>query len=171
MPGDAELRLRDRLGKLRSLSLLGGTRLSGELERLQRQLDRLEAEPTGEEIWRSVELARHPDRPYTLDYVERLVEDWVELHEAGVPMFSVLSHPTTGGVIASFASLGDVTIAEPGALLAFTGPRVVQSIVKEKLPEDFGRAEQNLRFGHVDAIVPRSEQRVYLARLLRLFAR
>jgi acetyl-CoA carboxylase carboxyl transferase subunit alpha len=80
MPGDAELRLRDRLGKLRSLSLLGGTRLSGELERLQRQLDRLEAEPTGEEIWRSVELARHPDRPYTLDYVERLVEDWVELH-------------------------------------------------------------------------------------------
>jgi acetyl-CoA carboxylase carboxyl transferase subunit beta len=94
-----------------------------------------------------------------------------ELHEAGLPMFTVLTHPTTGGVIASFASLGDVTIAEPGALLAFTGPRVVQSIVKEKLPEDFGRAEQNLRFGHVDAIVPRSEQRLYLARLLRLFAR
>jgi acetyl-CoA carboxylase carboxyl transferase subunit alpha len=80
MPGDAELRLRDRLGRLRGLSLLGGTRLSGELERLQRQLERLEAEPTGEEIWRSVELARHPDRPYTLDYVERLLEDWVELH-------------------------------------------------------------------------------------------
>ena len=82
-----------------------------------------------------------------------------ELHEAGLPMFSVLTHPTTGGVMASFASLGDVTIAEPGALLAFTGPRVVQSIVKEKLPEDFGRAEQNLRFGHLDAILPRSEQR------------
>jgi acetyl-CoA carboxylase carboxyl transferase beta subunit len=94
-----------------------------------------------------------------------------ELHEAGLPLFSVLTHPTTGGVMASFASLGDVTIAEPGALLAFTGPRVVQSIVKEKLPDDFGRAEQNLRFGHVDAIVPRSEQRLYLARLVRLFAR
>ena len=94
-----------------------------------------------------------------------------ELHEAGLPMFSVLTHPTTGGVMASFASLGDVTIAEPGALLAFTGPRVVQSIVKEKLSEDFGRAEQNLRFGHLDAILPRSEQRLYLARLLRLFAR
>jgi acetyl-CoA carboxylase carboxyl transferase subunit alpha len=80
MAGDAELRLRDRLAKLRGLSLLGGTRLSGELERLQRQLERLEAEPTDEEIWRSVELARHPDRPYTLDYVERLLEDWVELH-------------------------------------------------------------------------------------------
>jgi acetyl-CoA carboxylase carboxyl transferase subunit beta len=94
-----------------------------------------------------------------------------ELHEAGLPLFSVLTHPTTGGVMASFASLGDVTIAEPGALLAFTGPRVVQSIVREKLPDDFGRAEQNLRFGHVDAIVPRSEQRLYLARLVRLFAR
>jgi acetyl-CoA carboxylase carboxyl transferase subunit beta len=94
-----------------------------------------------------------------------------ELHDAGLPMFTVLTHPTTGGVMASYASLGDVTVAEPGALLAFTGPRVVQSIVKEKLPDDFGRAEQHLRFGHLDAIVPRSEQRPYLARLLRLFAR
>ena len=93
-----------------------------------------------------------------------------ELHEAGLPMFSVLAHPTTGGVLASFASLGDVTIAEPNALIAFAGPRVVQEITKEKLPEDFARAEQNLRFGHVDAIVARSEQRPYLARLLRLFA-
>jgi len=94
-----------------------------------------------------------------------------ELHDAGLPMFTVLSHPTTGGVMASFASLGDVTVADPGALIAFTGPRVVQSIVKEKLPDDFGRAEQHLRFGHLDAILPRSEQRPYLARLLRLFAR
>ena len=94
-----------------------------------------------------------------------------DLHDAGVPMLTVMAHPTTAGVLASFASLGDVTIAEPGALLAFTGPRVVQSIVREKLPEDFGRAEQNLRFGHVDEIVPRSEQRLYLARLLRLFGR
>ena len=93
-----------------------------------------------------------------------------ELHDAGLPMFSVLTHPTTGGVMASFASLGDVTIAEPGALLAFTGPRVVQQIIKEKLPDDFGSSEQNLRFGHIDAILPRSEQRPYLARLLRLFA-
>jgi acetyl-CoA carboxylase carboxyl transferase subunit alpha len=79
-PGEAELRLRERLGRLRSLPLLGRTGLSGELERLERQLERLEAEPTDEEIWRSVELARHPDRPYTLDYVERLLDDFVELH-------------------------------------------------------------------------------------------
>ena len=94
-----------------------------------------------------------------------------ELHEAGLPMLTVLTDPTTGGLMASVASLGDVTIAEPGALLAFTGPRVVQSIVKEKLPDDFGRSEQNLRFGQIDAIVPRPEQRDYLARLLRLFGR
>jgi acetyl-CoA carboxylase carboxyl transferase subunit alpha len=65
---------------LRSLPLLGGARLSGELERLQRQIDRIGAEATDEDIWRKVELARHDDRPYTLDYVERLLDDWFELH-------------------------------------------------------------------------------------------
>jgi acetyl-CoA carboxylase carboxyl transferase subunit alpha len=80
MEGEAEVRLRERLSKLKKLSLLGGAKLSGELERLQRQLDRLATEPTDEEIWRSVELARHQERPYTLDYVERLLDDFVELH-------------------------------------------------------------------------------------------
>jgi acetyl-CoA carboxylase carboxyl transferase subunit alpha len=79
-PSEHELRLRERLSRLRTMPLLGGTKLSGELERLQRQLDRMGKEPTDEEIWRSVELARHPGRPYTLDYVERLLEDWFELH-------------------------------------------------------------------------------------------
>jgi acetyl-CoA carboxylase carboxyl transferase subunit alpha len=68
------------LSKLGGLDLLRGARLSGELERLQRQLDRIEAEPTDEEIWSKVELARHEERPYTLDYVERLLDDWFELH-------------------------------------------------------------------------------------------
>jgi acetyl-CoA carboxylase carboxyl transferase subunit alpha len=80
MAGEAELRLREQLSRLRSLPLLRGAKLSGELERLQRQLDRIVSEPSDEEIWRSVELARHPDRPYTLDYVERLFHDWFELH-------------------------------------------------------------------------------------------
>src|SRR5438093_10838945 len=79
-PSEHELRLRERLSRLRNMTLLGGTKLSGELERLQRQLDRMGTEATDEEIWRSVELARHPDRPYTLDYVERLLDDWFELH-------------------------------------------------------------------------------------------
>ena len=80
MATDHEIHLRDRLTRLRSLNLLSGTKLSGELEKLQRQLDRIQTAPTDEEIWRSVELARHQDRPYTLDYVERLLDDWVELH-------------------------------------------------------------------------------------------
>ena len=80
VPRDAELRLRGRLSKLGGLDLLRGARLSGELERLRRQLDRLESEPTDEEIWRSVELARHQDRPYTLDYVDRILDDFFELH-------------------------------------------------------------------------------------------
>ena len=80
MAGEAELRLREQLSRLRSLPLLRGAKLSGELERLQKQLDRIVSEPSDEEIWRSVELARHPDRPYTLDYVERLFDDWFELH-------------------------------------------------------------------------------------------
>jgi acetyl-CoA carboxylase carboxyl transferase beta subunit len=93
-----------------------------------------------------------------------------DLHDAHVPMLTVMAHPTTAGVLASFASLGDVTIAEPGALIAFTGPRVVQQTTREKLPDDFGLAEQNLRFGHIDAIVPRPEQRSHLVKLLRLFS-
>jgi acetyl-CoA carboxylase carboxyl transferase subunit beta len=91
------------------------------------------------------------------------------LREAPVALVSVMTHPTTAGVLASFASLGDVIVAEPGALLAFTGPRVVQQTTKEKLPEDFGLAESNARFGHVDAIVPRPELRPYLGRVLALF--
>src|SRR5438105_1209335 len=79
-PSEHELRLRERLSRLRNVALLGGAKLSGELERLQRQLDRIGQEPTGDDIWRSVELARHPDRPYTLDYVDKLLDDWFELH-------------------------------------------------------------------------------------------
>ena len=77
-----------------------------------------------------------------------------ELHESGGAMLSVLTHPTTGGVLASFASLGDVVLAEPGALMSFAGPRVVSQTTREKLPDDFGLAESNYRYGHLDAIVP-----------------
>jgi acetyl-CoA carboxylase carboxyl transferase subunit beta len=92
-----------------------------------------------------------------------------DLHDAGQPLLSVMAHPTTGGVLASFAALGDVLLAEPNALMSFAGPRVVQQITREKLPDDFGLAEQNLRFGNIDAIVPRPELRVRLSTLLRLF--
>ena len=92
-----------------------------------------------------------------------------ELHDRGGVLISVLAHPTTGGLLASFASLGDVLLAEPGALMSFAGPRVVAQTTREKLPDDFGLAESNLRFGHIDAIVPRADLRPTIARLLRLF--
>jgi acetyl-CoA carboxylase carboxyl transferase beta subunit len=93
-----------------------------------------------------------------------------DLHDSGGTLISVMAHPTTAGVLASFASLGDVIVAEPGALLSFTGPRVVQQTTREKLPDDFGRSESNYSHGHVDAIVPRPELRATVARLLRLFS-
>jgi acetyl-CoA carboxylase carboxyl transferase subunit beta len=93
-----------------------------------------------------------------------------DLHDAGIAFISILAHPTTGGLLASFASLGDVLIAEPGALISFAGPRVVQQTTREKLPDDFGLSESNYRFGHLDAVVPRTELRPTIAKLLRLFA-
>jgi acetyl-CoA carboxylase carboxyl transferase subunit alpha len=75
-----QLRLRERLAKLRELPLLRGVGVADEMARLQRQIERIAAEPSADEVWRSVELARHQDRPYTLDYVERMCDDFVELH-------------------------------------------------------------------------------------------
>jgi acetyl-CoA carboxylase carboxyl transferase beta subunit len=92
-----------------------------------------------------------------------------DLHDAGGSVLTVMSHPTTAGVLASFASLGDVTVAEPGALISFTGPRVVQQTTREKLPDDFGLAESNYRFGHLDAIVSRPELKAFVATFLRVF--
>jgi acetyl-CoA carboxylase carboxyl transferase subunit beta len=91
-----------------------------------------------------------------------------ELDKAGVPFFIVLCDPTTGGVTASFAMLADVTLAEPGALIGFAGPRVIEGTIRQKLPEGFQRAEFQLEKGFVDRIVPRKEQRALLSRLIDL---
>ena len=88
--------------------------------------------------------------------------------EAGLLYVSVLTDPTTGGVTASFASLGDVTLAEPGALIGFAGPRVIQQTIGQTLPEGFQSAEFQLEHGFVDAVVPRSALRDTLAQLLML---
>src|SRR6476619_7704556 len=106
-PSEHELRLRERLGRLRNMPLLGGAKLSGELDRLQRQLDRIGQQPTDEEIWRSVELARHEERPYTLDYVERLLDDWFELH-------GDRALADDGAMIAGLGKLGDRTVVLVG---------------------------------------------------------
>ena len=81
---------------------------------------------------------------------------------------SVLTHPTTGGVTASFASLGDITLAEPGALIGFAGPRVIEQTIGEKLPDGFQRSEFQLEHGFVDQVVPRTELKEVLTRILQL---
>ncbi len=92
------------------------------------------------------------------------------LAEARVPVVVVLAHPTTGGVWASFASLGDITYAEPGALIAFSGPRVIEETTREVLPADFGRAEAQLRNGQVDAVVDRRELAERIGRILHILS-
>jgi len=93
-----------------------------------------------------------------------------EVREAALPYVSVLAHPTTGGVAASFAALGDVILAEPGALLSFSGPRVVKQTTRESVPDDFGLAESNFQHGHIDMIVPRVELRDTVARVVALLS-
>jgi acetyl-CoA carboxylase carboxyl transferase subunit beta len=94
-----------------------------------------------------------------------------ELDEARVPFISVLTDPTTGGVTASYAMLGDLNIAEPGALIGFAGPRVIEQTIRQKLPEGFQRSEFLLKHGMLDAIVDRREMRTYLANALDFFMR
>jgi acetyl-CoA carboxylase carboxyl transferase subunit alpha len=123
--GDAELRLRERLGRLSSLPLLRGARVSGEAGRLRRQLERLAADTTDEDIWRSVELARHADRPYTMDYVERILDDWVELH-------GDRSRADDGALVTGLGKLD-------GRTVALVGHQKGRD-VKERLDRQFGMA-------------------------------
>lgn len=94
-----------------------------------------------------------------------------KLKRAGIPFVSLLTDPTTGGVTASFAMLGDVNIAEPKALIGFAGPRVIEQTIRQKLPEGFQRAEYLLDHGMIDAIIPRTEMRAKLASILKMLHR
>ncbi|MCL2760751.1 MAG: acetyl-CoA carboxylase, carboxyltransferase subunit beta [Desulfuromonadales bacterium] len=92
-----------------------------------------------------------------------------KLKEQGIPFISILTDPTTGGVTASFAMLGDVNMAEPKALIGFAGPRVIEQTIREKLPEGFQRAEYLLDHGMVDIIVARKEMKAKVSSLLKMF--
>ena len=94
-----------------------------------------------------------------------------KLKRAGIPFVSLLTDPTTGGVTASFAMLGDINISEPKALIGFAGPRVIEQTIRQKLPEGFQRAEYLLDHGMIDAIIPRLEMRRTLASLLKMLHR
>ena len=150
-------------------SFMGGSMGSVVGEKLARACERAAAERTPLVSVAASGGARMQEGILALMQLPKTVCAVADLHDAGGSLLSVLAHPTTGGVLASFASLGDVLLAEPGALMSFAGPRVVAQTTREKLPDDFGRAESNHRLGHVDAIVPRHELRPTLSRLLRLF--
>jgi acetyl-CoA carboxylase carboxyl transferase subunit beta len=93
----------------------------------------------------------------------------MRLDEAKVPYISVLTDPTTGGVTASFAMLGDLNIAEPGALIGFAGPRVIEQTIRQKLPDGFQTSEFLLQHGFLDGVVKRSELKSYVAHALDFF--
>jgi acetyl-CoA carboxylase carboxyl transferase subunit beta len=94
-----------------------------------------------------------------------------KLKAAGLPFISILTDPTTGGVTASFAMLGDINMAEPKALIGFAGPRVIEQTIRQKLPEGFQRSEYLLEHGMIDMIVPRREMKERLFQILRIFTK
>ncbi len=115
--------------------------------------------------------ARMQEGMLSLMQMPRTVIAVEEVKDAGLPYIVVLADPTTGGVTASFAMLGDVHITEPGAVIGFAGARVIEQTVREKLPEGFQRAEYLLEHGMVDMVVPRAELRATLARIIALLRR
>jgi len=115
--------------------------------------------------------ARMQEGILSLMQMPRTTVALAELREAGLPYIVVMTDPTTGGVTASYAMLGDIAIAEPGALIGFAGQRVIEQTIREKLPEGFQRAEYLLDHGMLDMVVPRAELRPTLARLVQLLMR
>jgi acetyl-CoA carboxylase carboxyl transferase subunit beta len=111
--------------------------------------------------------ARMMEGAISLMQMAKISAGLARLDEVKKPYISVLTDPTTGGVTASYAMLGDLNIAEPGALIGFAGPRVIEQTIRQKLPEGFQRAEFLLAHGMLDAIVPRKEMKAYLARAFR----
>jgi acetyl-CoA carboxylase carboxyl transferase subunit beta len=111
--------------------------------------------------------ARMMEGIYSLMQMAKTSTALARLHEAGIPFISVLTDPTTGGVTASFSMLGDVNLAEPGALIGFAGPRVIEETIRQELPEGFQRAEFLLEHGMVDRVVDRRELREVTVRLLQ----
>ena len=112
--------------------------------------------------------ARMQEGAVSLMQMAKISAALMRLDEAKVPFISVLTDPTTGGVTASFAMLGDLNIAEPGALIGFAGPRVIEQTIRQKLPEGFQTSEFLMKHGFLDAVVKRSELKNYLANSLKL---
>jgi acetyl-CoA carboxylase carboxyl transferase subunit beta len=138
-------------------------------EKITRAVERSVANRTPLVIISASGGARMQEGTISLMQLAKISAALMRLDEARVPYISVLTDPTSGGVTASFAMLGDLNIGEPGALIGFAGPRVIEQTIRQKLPEGFQRSEFLLEHGFLDAVVKRSEMKAYIARSLRFF--
>ena len=148
------------------MSFIGGSMGSAVGEKVTRLIERAMEEHSAVIIFSASGGARMQEGTLSLMQMAKISAALATLDEARLPFISVLTDPTTGGVTASFAMLGDVIVAEPKALIGFAGPRVIEQTIRQKLPQDFQRSEFLLDHGMIDAIVDRRELRDYIAKLL-----
>ena len=147
-------------------SFIGGSMGAVVGETIARAIDRCLATQSALVILAASGGARMMEGVVSLMQLAKISTGLAQMDDAGLPYICVLTDPTTGGVTASFAMLGDLNIAEPGALIGFAGPRVIEQTIRQKLPEGFQRSEFLLEHGFLDAVVPRKELKSYLARAL-----
>jgi len=152
------------------IRFIGGSMGSVVGEKIARAIDRAIQLRTPLIIVSASGGARMQEGAVSLMQMAKISAGLMRLDEARLPFISVLTDPTTGGVTASYAMLGDLNIAEPGALIGFAGPRVIEQTIRQKLPEGFQRSEFLLKHGMLDAVVPRLELKPYLAQALKFFA-
>ena len=148
---------------------MGGSMGSVVGEKITRAIERGLAERKPVIVFSSSGGARMQESILSLMQMAKTSAALAKLKAAGLPFISVLTDPTTGGVTASFAMLGDINMAEPRALIGFAGPRVIEQTIRQKLPEGFQRSEYLLEHGMVDMIVRRQEMKPRLAQILRIF--
>jgi acetyl-CoA carboxylase carboxyl transferase subunit beta len=149
------------------LRFIGGSMGAVVGEKITRAIERSLAERVPLVIVSASGGARMQEGTLSLMQLAKISAALMRLHEARVPYISVMTDPTTGGVTASFAMLGDLNIAEPGALIGFAGPRVIEQTIRQKLPDGFQKSEFLLEHGFLDAIVKRSELRSFLDKSFR----
>ena len=144
------------------LSFVGGSLGAVVGEKITRAIERAIETRSALIIFSASGGARMQEGAISLMQMAKISAALARLDEAGLPFISILTDPTTGGVTASFAMLGDLNIAEPGAQIGFAGPRVIEQTIRQKLPEGFQRAEFLLQHGMLDAVVPRKDIKEFL---------
>jgi acetyl-CoA carboxylase carboxyl transferase subunit beta len=151
------------------LQFIGGSMGTVVGEKITRAIERSIAEKMPLVVVSASGGARMQEGAVSLMQMAKISAGLMKLDEAKLPYISVLTDPTTGGVTASFAMLGDLNIAEPGALIGFAGPRVIEQTIRQKLPEGFQRSEFLLEHGFLDAVVKRPDLKDYIAKALDFF--